>query len=220
MRLHTAETVELLPADYFRVLPREEIFPDAGRPLELDVGCGDGTFLLRMAEQFPERDFLGIERLGGRVKKICRRASRMGLKNVRVLSLESSYALGWLLPAGCAAKLHLLFPDPWPKKRHARHRFVHPENLSAIHQALADDGEFLFKTDHPGYFEEAIEAVDSSSLFRRIDWLPENEFYPVTDFEQQWLDEGKSIQSARWRKSGARPENSLTYGAAGRFQAH
>lgn len=194
----TPQQVELLPGDYFRVLEREEIFPDPSRPLELDVGCGDGTFLLSMAARYPERDFLGIERLNGRVSKICRRAARLGLRNVRVLSLESSYALGWLLPAGCASRLHLLFPDPWPKKRHAHHRFVHPENLSAIHRALADGGEFLFKTDHPEYFDEAIAAVDPSPLFTRLAWLDEAEFYPITDFEQQWMDEGKLIQAARW----------------------
>lgn len=196
----TPETVELVPADYFRELMREEIFPDASRPLELDVGCGDGTFLLEMAARFPERDFLGLERLGGRVKKICRRAARLGLSNVRVLSLESSYALGWLLPKGCATRLHLLFPDPWPKKRHARHRFVHPENLTAIHRALAEKGQFLFKTDHPEYFDEATAAVDESPLFSRLSWLDDAEFYPITDFEQQWLNEGKLIQAARWMK--------------------
>lgn len=197
----TPETVELVPADYFRELTREEIFPDASRTLELDVGCGDGTFLLEMAAHFPDRDFLGIERLGGRVKKICRKAARLGLTNVRVLSLESSYALGWLLPAGGASRLHLLFPDPWPKKRHARHRFVHPENLNAIHRALAAGGQFLFKTDHPEYFDEATAAVEDSPLFSRQPWLEEDEFYPVTDFEQQWLDAGKLIQAARWLKN-------------------
>lgn len=57
--------IELIPEDYFRLLRREEIFPDTSRALELDVGCGDGTFLMEMAAHFQDRDFLGIERLGG-----------------------------------------------------------------------------------------------------------------------------------------------------------
>src|SRR5690606_30515560 len=105
---------ELLPADYFRHLDRREIFPDPARPLEIDAGCGDGTFLLEMAALYPDRDFLGIERLSGRVRKICRKAARAALRNVRVLCLETGYALGWLLPDGCATRVHLLFPDPWP----------------------------------------------------------------------------------------------------------
>ena len=204
MRIHAspdAERIELIPADYFKVLPRETIFPDTTRPLELDVGCGDGTFLLQMAQHFPERDFLGIERLGGRVSKICRKASRLGLTNLRVLCLESSYSLRWLLPAACASRLHLLFPDPWPKKKPAARRFIQPQNLAAIHRMIASGGQFLFKTDHPDYFAEATEVVDASPMFTRTDWLEPGSFYPITDFEELWLSQGCTINAARWLKA-------------------
>lgn len=196
----TPAGVEFIPADYFAEVTPGSIFPDASRPLELDVGCGDGTFLLQMAAHYPERDFLGIERLSGRIRKICRRAVREGLTNVRVIHLESAYTLSWLLPAGCASRVHLLFPDPWPKKRHAFHRFVHPDNLAGIHRVLAPGASFLFKTDHGDYYTEATEVVDASPLFTRLPGLNATEFYPTTDFEQQWLDHGKLIQAARWER--------------------
>ena len=71
------EPNELLPEDYFRRLTREEIFPDSA-PLEVDLGSGDGSFLLDMAAHYPERCFLGVERLLGRVRKLCRRSERAG----------------------------------------------------------------------------------------------------------------------------------------------
>jgi tRNA (guanine-N7-)-methyltransferase len=193
-----AERIELIPDDYFRLLRREEVFPDTSRPLELDVGCGDGTFLMEMAAHFPDRDFLGIERLGGRVNAIRRKIARRSLTNVRVLCLESSYTLGWLLPDNCASRLHLLFPDPWPKKKHARRRFIQEENLAALHRVLAPGGELLFKTDHASYFTEACEAMDASPFFRRAPWPSVEEFYPLTDFEQLWLSQGCAISAARW----------------------
>jgi len=196
----TPGAVEFIPANYFAELPPGSLFPDSSRPLELDVGCGDGTFLLRMAARYPERDFLGIERLSGRIRRICRLAAQEGLSNVRVIHLESAYTLSWLLPAACASRIHLLFPDPWPKKRHAFHRFVAPDNLRGLHRALAPEADFLFKTDHEDYYAEATEVVDASPLFSRLPWLEPDEFYPITDFEQQWLDAGKRIQSARWRR--------------------
>lgn len=197
------EVFELIPEDYFRLLRREEIFPDTSRPLELDVGSGDGTFLISMARQFPDRDFLGIERLGGRVSKIRRAAAKGRLDNVRILCLESSYALGWLLPDSCASRLHLLFPDPWPRKKHQRRRFIQPDNLAALHRVLRPGGDLLFKTDHADYFESACEVIDASPLFHRMEWPGPDEFYPVTDFEQQWLDQGCTICAARWRKAEA-----------------
>lgn len=190
--------MQLIPADYFRHLQPEEIFPQADRPLEIDVGCGDGTFLMEMAAHFPGRNFLGIERLLGRVEKICRKSARRKLTNLRVLRMESSYALGWLLPASSADRLHLLFPDPWPKKRHTHNRFLNSENLPHLHQVLKPTGEFLFKTDHEDYFQAATELIDASPLFERVAWLEAAEFYPQTDFEGIWLAEGKSIYCARY----------------------
>lgn len=196
-----ASGIELIPEDYFRPLRRDEIFPGAERPLELDVGCGDGTFLLEMAQRYPDRRFLGIERLGGRVSGICRKAARQSLTNVRVMCVESGYALGWLLPDACAMRLHLLFPDPWPKKRHLRKRFIQQEVLTVLHRVLAPGGGFLFKTDHPDYFAAACGVVDASPLFRRIPWLSVEEFYPQTDFEKQWISQGCGIQAARWERT-------------------
>ena len=197
--------VELIPEDYFRPLRREEIFPNPARPLELDIGCGDGTFLLEMAQHFPGHDFLGVERLGGRVSKIVRQAHRRGLTNARVLCLETGYTLAWLLPDACADRLHLLFPDPWPKAKHAARRFIQPDNLAAIHRVLQPDGELLFKTDHAEYFEAAIGELDASPLFTRLPWLSDDAFYPQTDFEKLWLSQGCTIHAARWVKAPPLP---------------
>src|SRR5215210_6250198 len=92
-----AEAIELVPEDYFQPLNRAAIFARSDAPLEVDVGSGDGSFLVAMAERYPERNFLGIERLVGRVRKTCRRAAQRGLQNVRVLLIENAYAVRHLL---------------------------------------------------------------------------------------------------------------------------
>ncbi len=189
----------LVPADYFHQLKPEEIFPQAGRPLEVDLGCGDGTFLVEMARHHPERDFLGVERLGGRANKVERRIKRAGLTNARILRLESAYTVGWLLPPHSVSRLHLLCPDPWPKKKHHRRRLVlDPEFQSGLERILVPSGEFLHKTDSAEYYEVATEAFDALPGFKRIEWPEEPFFYPQTDFEKQWLAEGRTIQRARW----------------------
>jgi tRNA (guanine-N7-)-methyltransferase len=193
------ERYEFVPADYFRRMKAEEIMR-SGRPLEIDLGCGDGRFLLEMAARYPDRDFLGVERLLGRVRKVCKNIGKRGLENARVLRLESRYTAEWLLPPACVSRLHLLCPDPWPKLRHHRRRLIQEEFLQAIWDLLEPGGEFLFKTDHPEYFDWANEKVAAFGKFERLDWPEDAFFYPKTDFQLLWESQGKSLQRLRLKK--------------------
>ncbi len=190
---------EFVPADYFRRLDRGEILK-GDRPLEVDLGCGDGSFLMGMAGHFPERDFIGVERLLGRVRKVCRKIRKRGLKNARVLRLESRYTVEWLLPERAVSRLHLLCPDPWPKLRHHRRRLMQPEFLDAVRRCLAPGGEFLFMTDHEEYFRWAEERVDAFPGFDRLEWEEDSFFYPKTDFQMLWESQGKPMWRLRCRR--------------------
>jgi len=194
------EQLEFVPADCFRRLEGHEIVRE-GRPLEIDLGCGDGKFLLEMAEHYPERDFLGVERLLGRVRKVCKKAAKRKLENLHVLRLESRYTAEWLLPLESISRLHLLCPDPWPKFRHHRRRLIQQEFLQAVWEVLEPGGEFLFKTDHPEYFEWAVEKVATFGKFERLDWPEDAFFYPKTDFQLLWESQGKTLQGLRLRKA-------------------
>lgn len=191
-----------IPPDYFRELQPEEIFPDAiARPLEVELGCGDGTFLVGMAAHHPERNFLGVERMRGRVSKTSRKIDRNNLTNATVMRLESGYLTGWVLPTAAVSRLHLLCPDPWPKKRHGERRLVNQQEfLSGLSRVLQDDGEFLLKTDDRVYYEDAMASMAARPDFQALDWPADAFFYPMTDFEQHWLGMGRSIYRARWRR--------------------
>lgn len=190
-----------VPSDHFRELAPTAIFPDTTRPLEVDLGCGDGTFLVGMAAQHPERDFLGVERMLGRVSKTARKIAAQKLPNARIMRLESAYTVAWLLPRASVSRLHLLCPDPWPKKRHAERRLVNQaEFLDGLTRILRPGGEFLLKTDDQPYFEDALLSFESRThQFQRLDW-PDGAFpYTTTDFEATWLAAGRSIHRARWQ---------------------
>src|ERR1700689_4801384 len=91
------------------------LFPRA-QLLEVELGSGDGSFLVNYARLHPERNFLGVERLLGRLRKLDRKGRRAGLTNLRGLRIESAYFLEYLLPRESPATLHIYFPDPWPKR--------------------------------------------------------------------------------------------------------
>jgi tRNA (guanine-N7-)-methyltransferase len=187
---------EYVPAHYFRRLERHEICKD-GRALEIDLGCGDGSFLVNLASHHPERDFIGVERLLGRCKKVGKKITRAGLENARILRLDSKYVVEWLLPAEALSRIHLLCPDPWPKVKHHRRRIMQIPFLTAVKTALVPGGEFLFMTDHEEYFEYACENIHASGLFEIQPWEEDSFFYPKTDFQMQWEAEGKSMHRIR-----------------------
>lgn len=190
-----------IPPDYFRELRSDEIFADAGAALEVDLGCGDGSFFAAMADHYPDRRFLGVERMLGRVVKSSRKINRAGLTNARVMRLESSYSVACLLPTAGVARLHLLCPDPWPKAKHKDRRLINQEDfLAGLERILACGGEFLLKTDDPQYFDDALTSLSSRPAFERVDWPADAFFYPPTDFEQHWVNLCREIHRARWRR--------------------
>lgn len=195
----TPEPHEFMPDDFFKEVTKADIF-GSGRPLEVDLGCGDGKFLLEMAEHHSDRDFLGVERLLGRVRKVCKKSKKRKLANLKVLRLESRYVVEWLLAPASVTRLHLLCPDPWPKARHHRRRLIQEDFLKAVVRVLEPGGEFLFKTDHDEYFEWAEEKVAEFKRLERLEWPDNAFFYPKTDFQLQWEAEGKRLQGIRLRK--------------------
>jgi tRNA (guanine-N7-)-methyltransferase len=193
-----ADRVEWTPKDITRRSTVEEIF-SRNAPLEVDFGSGDGSFLLAMAKRSPERNFLGTERLLGRVEKTCRGAARNGLTNVRILRLESLYTAQWLLPVASASVVHVGFPDPWPKRHHHPRRLFQDEFMIALHQVVAEGGEVRIKTDDQPYFLWIEKVIGRAKGFERIDWVEEPD-YPKTDFESHFIAQGLPIYRARLRK--------------------
>jgi tRNA (guanine-N7-)-methyltransferase len=189
--------IQYIPESLTERLNWGNVFPRRA-PIEIDLGCGDGAFLMAMARANSEHNFLGIERLLGRVSKVCRRVAREDLKNARVLQLEVAYALSHLLPADSITAFHLLFPDPWPKRRHHRRRAFTAEFLSCIHRALVSGGLFHVATDHPDYFHQIERVIATTDIFAVS---AEQHDFPLTTFEQKFRICGLPIQRLLLRKA-------------------
>jgi tRNA (guanine-N7-)-methyltransferase len=196
-RLHTNEAaVEYVPKSPTSALEFDKVFSRPA-PLEIDLGCGDGAFLAALAQENPAHNFLGIERLLGRVRSVCRKVARLDLKNARILRMESNYAVTHLLPPGSVTAFHLLFPDPWPKRRHHRRRAFTPEFLSSIQRALIGGGLFHVATDHAEYFHQIERVIAATDIF--VISREQNHF-PPTSFEQKYIAGGLSIHRLLLRK--------------------
>jgi tRNA (guanine-N7-)-methyltransferase len=174
------------------------IFPKP-QPLEIELGCGDASFLVEYARRNPEKNFIGIERLLGRISKLDKKGRRAGLANLRGVRIESSYFLQWLLPPNSPSALHVYFPDPWPKKRHRKNRLVSEHFPALARAALASGGEIYLRTDDADYFSQMTEVFGADENFKKIE-TPLELAEIVTDFEREFNARGIRTLRAAYRR--------------------
>jgi tRNA (guanine-N7-)-methyltransferase len=168
------------------------------QPLEVELGSGDATFLAEYARLHPAHNFIGVERLLGRLRKLDRKGRRAGLTNLRGLRIESSYFLEYLLPPGSAAALHIYFPDPWPKRKHRRHRLINERFPVLARQALAPGGTVYLRTDDEDYFQQMVAVFEPCKDFRPVE-TPDELAGLLTDFEKDFQARGVRTLRAAYR---------------------
>src|SRR6476659_3028617 len=190
--------IELLPGLQVARLDNTELFGRSA-PLHVDLGCGDGSFLCEMARRFPKRNFLGIERLTKRVEKVRRKTEK--IENVRVLRGDTLFAVRYLLPESSVETFYLLFPDPWPKRRHQLRRIFTRDFLDAIAAALEKHGVLRVATDQLDYFQQ-VERISRDHLqFQVVPRSPDDAVLPLTKFERKFRGQGLPIYRLTLRKT-------------------
>lgn len=185
--------VHELPSIVERLKP-VDLFPKP-QPLEVELGCGDASFIAEYAKRHPERNFIGVERLLGRITKLHKKGRRAGLTNLRGVRIENAYFLEWLLPAHSASAIHVYFPDPWPKKKHRRHRLINERFPALAHAALMPGGRIYLRTDDADYFEQMQAVFAASPLFKSVE-TPAELATVVTDFEADFNAQGIATRRA------------------------
>jgi tRNA (guanine-N7-)-methyltransferase len=185
---HAPENLVVQLSSIVEPLDLAEIFPKP-QPLEIELGCGDASFLVEYARRNPGSNFIGVERLLGRISKLDKKGRRAGLTNLRGVRIESSYFLQWLLPPHSASALHVYFPDPWPKKKHRRHRLISESFPALARAALAPGGKVYLRTDDADYFSQMTEVFGASKEFRKIE-TPAELAEIFTDFERDFNSKG------------------------------
>ena len=166
--------------------------------LEIELGCGDASFLVEYARRNPGINFIGVERLLGRIQKLHRKGSQLALANLRGVRIESAYFLQYLLPPHAAAALHIYFPDPWPKKKHRKHRLINETFPALARRTLVVGGTVFLRTDDADYFQQMTEVFGAAKEFEKVE-TPLALAEITTDFEQEFNAQGIPTLRAAYR---------------------
>jgi tRNA (guanine-N7-)-methyltransferase len=132
----------------------------------LEIGCGHGHFLTAYAAAHPTRTFIGIDLLPERIERAERKRERARLPNLHFLRADAEDFLAVLPPWARVESIFILFPDPWPKRRHHKNRLLRPDFLTALAVRTVPGAHLHFRTDHHPYYLDGKSAIASSSAWK------------------------------------------------------
>jgi tRNA (guanine-N7-)-methyltransferase len=178
-----------------RVLEPRELFDETVEAVWLEVGFGAGEHLSALARAHPHIGFIGCEPFINGVARLLADVDQHGLGNVRVVMDDARILLD-CLGQGSIGRAFLLFPDPWPKRRHNRRRFVVPDNIAAMANVLADGAQWRIATDHMDYCRWILDHMTRSAQFswlarRPADWRTRPDDWPPTRYEEKGMEAGR-----------------------------
>lgn len=173
----------------------ETLYATPVRAVRLEIGFGGGEHLLHEAARYPDVGFIGVEPFVNGMSKLLRRLQQAPLRNIRLHDDDATRLLDWL-PAASLSGIDLLYPDPWPKTRHWKRRFVSKVNLDRFARVLAPGGIFRFASDIDTYVNWTLEHCRAHPRFEwraddARDWNEPYEGWPGTRYEAKAIREGR-----------------------------
>jgi len=184
-----------------------DLVPESFRHVEIEVGPGKGTFLLAATEARPDVFVLGIEASPSYARYAAERLSKAGRENGLLLCDNAVLYLRDRVPDGGLDRLHVYFPDPWPKRRHRKRRFFSPATIDVIHGALVPGGHLLAATDNPAYAGQICTLLGQHpGLCRdeaeeeRLAGAPPGHGFSPTNFEAKYRREQRIIRRYAYRR--------------------
>ena len=170
-------------------------------PLVLEIGCGSGTSTVAMAKDEPGIDVIAVEIYKRGLAQLLCAIDRERVGNIRLIRGNGVDVLQRLIAPGSLTGVRVFFPDPWPKARHHKRRFLQPGTIGLIADRLLPGGVLHAATDHPGYAEHIGALGDAEPRLRRVDagsGLPISVVRPTTKYETKAHEAGSAVTEFIW----------------------
>lgn len=175
-----------------------------GRDVVVELGSGMGEATAEMAQADPDTGILAIEVHTAGVAALLRRIEDAQLVNVRVMHCDGVPVLQQMIAPDALAGVRLFFPDPWPKARHHKRRFVRPDLVHLVARRLAPEGLFHTATDWADYADQMLAVMSAEPLLvNRFDgFAPRPTWRPLTRFERKGLRQGHTVADLLFARRG------------------
>ena len=180
--------------------------PELQAPFDLvvEIGFGRGEFLLEMSAKNPDVAFIGVEVSFKRVLKMARRIAATPLRNLRLVHARGQDVVRDCIAPGSVETFWINFPDPWPKKRHHKHRLVQRELVAQLAERLRPGGTLQLATDHRAYAEQMDEVLSGEArlenAYAPLHWRPEVPGRLHTGYEEEWRAQGRTLHFFEYRR--------------------
>ena len=166
-------------------------------PVELEIGCGKGAFILELSKRNPDTSFIAMERVSDVILLAAEKIKAEEARNVKFL-IGDAKGLCDIFPESSVRRIYLNFSDPWPKKGYYKRRLTYRGFLEIYKKILANDGEIIFKTDNSDLFEFSLEEFEAAGfklkeLTRDLHNSEYNENNIVTEYEKNFSEKGFKI---------------------------
>ncbi|MDY0091758.1 MAG: tRNA (guanosine(46)-N7)-methyltransferase TrmB [Candidatus Vecturithrix sp.] len=181
----------------------KDIFGNSA-PVEIEIGFGKCGFLIHLAARFPAANFLGIEKSRKYYQKGFKKVQRANLHNVKLLWGEATHVLDRYIEDASVSMMYVNFPDPWPKKKHAKRRLLNTNFAVISARKLVADGGIEIATDIETYAQEAMDVFDACDRYEKLYYHTngheEHRRLSRTEYEEDFLRQGKTLHYAKYRK--------------------
>jgi tRNA (guanine-N7-)-methyltransferase len=170
-------------------------------PVVLEIGCGSGTSTLAMAKDEPDIDVIAVEIYRRGLAQLLSAIDREQVGNIRLIRGNAVDVLQYLIAPGSLSGVRVFFPDPWPKARHHKRRFLQPGTIGLIADRLLTGGVLHAATDHPGYAEQIAQVGDAEPRLSRVQQgsrLPISTVRPTTKYETKAQEAGSAVTELIW----------------------
>ena len=203
-KLKDYPTISLRGEDLSDKIDFRAVFGRAGA-VHIEIGSGRGTFLLNQAKSLSDDNFLGIEWANRYYRHAVDRIGRWGLENVRIMRTDAVEFIANFVGDNCVDFFHIYFPDPWPKKKHHKRRFLCAANMEHLIRTLKSAGQIRIATDHSEYFEEIRRlAAERGGRVEEVEFLPtagaEGGELTGTNYERKYLKRKMTVHTLALRK--------------------